>query len=315
MSINKNKVLVIVGPTASGKTKYSVEIAKKINGEIISADSRQIYKNISIATAVPDKKQRKIVKHHFIEELELEEEYNAGKFGIEARNRIEEIFKKDKVPIVVGGSGLYIKSLIDGLFVAEPVSYEIRQKLNNLLEKKGKEYLYNELKKIDPETALKLKPHFFRRVIRALEVYYQTGEKISNLQKCKPEINFKFLQVGLNVERSFLYERINNRVDDMIKKGLIAEIENLYNKGYDYKKYNSLNTVGIKEVFQYLNNELTYNEMIDKIKQNSRRYAKRQMTWFRKDKRINWIFIEKSTKEDSILSNIEIQWGKFVNEK
>lgn len=314
MGKSDRKVLVIVGPTASGKTKYSIEIAKKFNGEIISADSRQIYKHISIATAIPEKEQRELIKHHFIEELELEVEYNAGKFGIDGRQRIEDIFRRNKTPIVVGGSGLYIKSLIDGLFESEPVSPEIREKLNKLLEKKGKDYLYNELLKIDPETALKLKPHFFRRVIRALEVYYQTGEKMSNLQKNKPEINFDFLQIGLNVERSFLYEKINNRVDTMIKRGLIAEIEKLYKKGYNYIKYNSLNTVGIKEVFQYFEGEFSYNEMIEKIKQNTRRYAKRQMTWFRKDKRIIWIYIDRSTSDEEVLDKIEKQWEKFINE-
>lgn len=314
MGKNDRKVLVIVGPTASGKTKFSIDIAKKFNVEIISADSRQIYKHISIATAIPEKEQRESIKHHFIEELELEVEYNAGKFGIEGRQRIEDVFRRNKTPIVVGGSGLYIKSLIDGLFESEPVAPKIREKLNKLLEERGKDYLYNELLKIDSQTALKLKPHFFRRVIRALEVYYQTGEKMSNLQKNKPEINFDFLQIGLNVERSFLYEKINSRVDTMLKRGLFEEIENLYKKGYDYIKYNSLNTVGIKEVFQYLKGEFSYNEMIEKIKQNTRRYAKRQMTWFRKDKRIIWIYIDRSTSDLNVLDKIEKQWGKFINE-
>ncbi len=314
MNLTKRKILVIVGPTASGKTKYSIEVAKIINGEIISADSRQVYKNISIATAIPDEKQRSSIKHHFIEELQLEEEFNAGKFGLLGRERIEEIFKRKRIPIVVGGSGLYVKSLIDGLFDSEPVDPKIRGRLNQLLETKGKEYLYNELMRIDSESALRLKPHYFRRVIRALEVYYQTGEKISTLQKNIPEINFSSLQVGLGVDRNFLYEKINNRVDEMVNRGLVSEIEVLFKKGYDYKKFNSLNTVGIKEVFQFLNKELTFEEMISKIKQNSRRYAKRQMTWFRKDKRIKWINISKSTKDSEVVGFIVKEWNKFINE-
>ncbi len=308
----KSKILVIVGPTASGKTKYSLEVAKKYNAEIISADSRQVYKHIRIATAIADENQRELIKHHFVEEIELEEEFNAGKFGIIGRERINDIINRGKMPIVVGGSGLYIKSLIDGLFEIDSVDIQIREKLNHTLKEKGKEYIYNELYKVDPETALKLKPYYFRRVIRALEVYYQTGESISKLQKNKPEINFESLQIGLNVDRKFLYEKINFRVDEMIKKGLVDEIAELHKRGYNYREFNSLNTVGIKEVFQYLEKQFTYEEMIEEIKQNTRRYAKRQMTWFRKDDRIKWININEDTSDLDVLNFIEKEWEKFL---
>ena len=283
------KVLAIIGPTASGKTKLSIEVAKVLDAEIISVDSRQIYKHIQVASAIPTEKERQEIVHHFLEEYNLNEDFNAGKFGKLGRIRINEIFSRGKTPLIVGGSGLYIKSLIDGFFEEEVGSKEIREKLYEKLKLKGNEFLYNELKEIDKIAASKMIPQNIRRIIRALEIYYASGKKISDLQKEEVKIDFETLQVGLMLDRKYLYKRINERVDSMIKRGLIDEVQRLKDNGFDYIDYNSLNTVGIKEVYLYLAGELNYPEMVDLIKRNSRRYAKRQMTWFGKDERINWI--------------------------
>ena len=298
------KVLAIVGPTASGKTKLSVEVAKELNAEIISADSRQVYKHITIASAIPSVKERQGIVHHFLEEYNMNEEFNAGKFGILGRKRIDEIFSRGKTPLIVGGSGLYLKSLIDGFFEEEISSKEIRKQLYDKLKLKGKEFLYNELKEIDKIAASRMIPQNVRRVIRALEIYYTSGKKISDLQKKTVKIDFVTLQVGLMLDRKYLYKRINERVDDMIKKGLIDEVQKLKDTGFNYINYNSLNTVGIKEVFQYLAGELNYTEMVDLIKQNSRRYAKRQITWFRNDDRIRWIEVKEKDRIEVLRNEI-----------
>lgn len=283
------KFIAITGPTASGKTSLAIELAKVLETEIISADSRQIYKNIPIATATPSMKERQGINHYFLGEIELDRLYNAGEYGRDSRIIVEKIFKKGKVPVVVGGSGLYLQALIDGFFEQDVKDREIRKKLNEEMSEYGKEYLYEKLKEVDPESAEKMAPHYFRRVIRALEVYYASGRRISELQKNNLKADFEAVQFGIMMDRKYLYERINKRVDLMIEDGLVKEAEALKEKGYNPRIHNSLNTVGIKEVFMYFDGEYTYDEMIFHIKQNSRRFAKRQMTWFRRDERINWI--------------------------
>lgn len=294
----------IVGPTASGKTAVSIELAILLKGEIISADSRQIYKHFPIATSVPAIEERKGIKHYFMEKLELEEEMNAGKFGKEAREVIDEIFKKGSVPILAGGSGLYIKSVIDGLFEGESKDEEIRKTLNKRLATEGREKLFNELQNIDEVTAKKMSPEYSRRVIRALEIYYTTGKKPSEIRKQKPEINFLSKQFGLIPDREYLYERINERVDKMLEAGLIDEVVGLRERGLHWRRNNSLDTVGIKEVFKYLDGEYSYAKMVETIKQNTRKYAKRQITWFKKDKRIRWIEIKRGDTIRGIIGEI-----------
>lgn len=305
------KVLAIIGPTASGKTAIGVETAKLLDGEIISADSRQVYKHFPIASAIPPESERQGIPHHFMEELNLTEDFNAGDFGRLGRRLIDEIFERGKQPVIVGGSGLYITSLIDGLFDDEmdkseddERDNEIRDKLYNRLKEKGKEFLYNELKEIDKIAAATMLPTNIKRVIRALEIYYATGKKISDLHKNKIEIDFDTVQIGLMWDRSELYQRINDRVDAMMDMGLLDEVRELKNKGFNPIEYNSLNTVGIKEVFEYLDGDITQTQMISLIKQNSRRYAKRQMTWFRKDKRISWLNLSHDTGIKAIAEEV-----------
>lgn len=287
------KYIAIVGPTASGKTSLSIELAKVLKTEIISADSRQIYKDIPISTATPSLEERGGISHYFLEEIELDRHYNAGEYGREARKKIADIFAKGKIPIVVGGSGLYLQALIDGFFEENIKDEEIKRELRAELDKYGKDFMYEKLKKVDPESAEKMAPHYFRRVLRALEVFYASGKKISDLQKNNVKGDFEAVQFAIQLDRQILYDRINKRVDMMLKSGLIKEIENLKEKGYHYKTHNSLNTVGIKEVFKYFEGEYSYDEMVHYIKQNSRRFAKRQLTWFRRDGRIMWLNNEK----------------------
>lgn len=300
--MSKNTVLVITGPTASGKTSLSLRTAEKIQNltgktvEIISADSRQVYKHFPVTSAQPAPDELKLFKHHFVNRLEPDEDFNAGEFGSKARKLINELFKNDKIPLITGGSGLYINSLIYGFFELnsddnnlEDKFKEKREELYKLKEKKGFEYLLNELKKHDPELFSGIKEVKDRHVIRALEVFYVTGIPISVHRKKKIEINFIPRIYGINLERSILYNRINERVLVMLKNGMIDEITKLKNKGYHYKTHNSLNTVGAKEVFDYLDGLITKERMIELIQQNTRRFAKRQMTWFRRDKSIKWI--------------------------
>ncbi len=296
---SKRKVLAIVGPTASGKTALAIQAAKALDGEIISADSRQNYKHIPISTATPSMEERAGIKHYFLEELNLTEKFTAGEFGKSARKKVDEIFEREKIPVICGGSGLYIKSLIDGFFEEEVHDENVRKNLYQLLKDKGKDFIYNELQEIDKIAASTMLPSNTRRIIRALEVYFASGKKISELQQQKIEINFRAVQVGLYLDRKFLYERINKRVDEMIENGLIDEVERLKSNGYDWRTYNALNTVGIKEVFGYLEGDLDHKDMVDLIKQNTRRYAKRQMTWFKADQRILWLEVtEEKTLED-----------------
>jgi tRNA dimethylallyltransferase len=298
----KAKVLVIVGPTASGKTELTYRAALLVKNklskipEIISADSRQLYKNIPIAAAHPPIEYLNNIKHHFINNFKLTGEFNAGEFGVEAGKLIKAILNKGNIPIITGGSGLYLRALLYGLFDFEDdyeeKKDEIRSKLNNRLETEGSEALYNELMKIDSATAEKFDATKSRRIIRALEVYYLTGKPISQWQENKIDVGFDAVQYGINWDRAVLYERINKRVDEMLKKGLLEEVKALQEKGYHYTKNNSLNTVGIKEAFDFLDGKISENEMIELTKRNTRRYAKRQITWFRKDKNIIWIDVK-----------------------
>jgi tRNA dimethylallyltransferase len=298
-------VLAIVGPTASGKTALSIFLAEKLRGEIISADSRQIYHCLDIGTAKPAPEELKRATHHFINILDPDQFYNAGEYGIQARAKIEELLKKNNQPILVGGSGLYIRAVIDGFFEGPGKNTEVRKQLENEAHTLGAEILFERLKKIDPISAAKMDATKVRRVIRALEVYYTTGKPISDLHSIQEsKIPFETVQFGLEWERKALYHRIERRVDEMIEHGLIEEVRGLIAQGYS-RGANALNTVGYKEVFDFLDGKTTKEEMIRLIKQNTRHFAKRQLTWFRADKRIRWIPVHDETDWSEIADHIQ----------
>lgn len=283
----RRKVLVIVGPTGSGKSAISIPIAEVLSGEIISADSRQIYRMLDVGTAKIPASDRKRVPHHFVDVLTPDVDFNAGIFGDQGRDVIEDIFRRGKTPIVVGGSGLYIQALIDGLFDGPPADDALRMNLEARIQSGGISVLLDELRRVDPTAARRMLPSHTRRIIRALEVYHLTGVPISDLQARHVAASFETVMVGLQWDRARLYSRINDRVDEMIEEGLEDEVRCLQAAGYTTRN-NALNTVGYKEVFDYLAGETSHPRMIELIKQNSRRYAKRQLTWFRSDDRITW---------------------------
>jgi tRNA dimethylallyltransferase len=299
-NIFSGKLLAIVGPTASGKTALSIHLAERLHGEIVSADSRQIYRHLDIGTAKPSSEELKRVPHHFVNILDPDQEYNAGIFGTQARKKIEEIFLTGRQPILVGGSGLYVRAVIDGLIEAPERNVEIRKQLEEEARTFGTEVLIEKLKKVDPVSAATIEPTRLHRIVRALEVFYTSGQPISKLHIQQNTIpSFEVCQFGLLWDRGSLYKRIEERVDMMIERGLIEEIKDIIELGYS-SKANALNTVGYKEVFDFLHEKLTKEKMIDLIKQNTRHFAKRQMTWFRADQRIEWIHVDERTEWASI---------------
>ena len=281
----KKKIIVIVGPTAIGKTEYSIKIAKKYRTEIISCDSRQFYKELKIGTAPPNDKQLKEVKHHFIHNLSIHDNYSAGAFEKDAIKKIQEIHKKKDNIILVGGSGLYVDAVCNGFNIIPTVSKEIRQDINLLYENKGIEWLKEKVKNIYPNSFTKENYNNPQRLLRILEVYYQTKKPLSFFHNNKKkEREFIIQKIGLKIEREKLYDKINQRVDKMIKNGLVKEVTNLI----QYKNINALQTVGYKEIFEFLENKISLENAIEKIKRNTRRFAKRQITWFKKDQSISW---------------------------
>lgn len=289
------KVIVVVGPTCSGKSGLAFEIAMKLNTEIISADSRQIYKFLNIGTAKPATSELIHVKHHLIDSINPDSVFNAGMYVEEVERIISILHSQNKIPVVAGGTGLYIKSLIDGIINSIDTNEEMRKDFLDTRKQFGNEYLYEELKKVDSISAATMLPQNWKRVMRALEVYYITGKPIwQHFKDQKKNNKFIYLQFGLDWERDILYRRIEDRVNSMIKDGLVHEVKSLLAKGYS-KQINALNTVGYKEIITYLENEISLERAIELIKRNTRRYAKRQLTWFKADKRIEWIKIRNET--------------------
>ena len=288
--MNKPKVIVICGPTASGKTALSIELAQKINGEIVSADSMQIYKDMTIGTAKPTPEEMQGIQHYLIDCISPEHRYSVAEYKKDAENAIEKILKKGKIPIVVGGTGLYVDSLIYGIEYTETkIDQNYRKELEKLIEEKGLEYVYNKAKEIDPEAVQKISKNDKKRILRILEIYKETGKTKTQqeIESRKNEVKYDYKVFAINMERQILYNRINKRVDIMIQKGLIEEVQNLLKK---YKQFpTAMQGLGYKEVVQYLNKEYTKEEMIENIKMQTRRYAKRQLTWFRKNKQTIWL--------------------------
>ena len=300
--MTKPKVIVICGPTASGKTALSIELAKKINGEIVSCDSMQIYKDMDIGTAKPTIEEMQGIKHYMLDFVSPDERYSVADYKKQAKQAIREIIEKGKVPIVVGGTGLYVDSLIYEIEYQDiEFDEKYRKQLEERSEKEGLEVLYNEAKKIDPEAITKISQNDKKRILRILEIYNATGKNKTEQEKesRKNEVEFDYKVYAISWDREKLYDRINQRVDIMIAQGLIEEVQKIYSK---YNKFpTAMQGLGYKEVLEYLEGKCNKQEMIDKIKQETRRYAKRQLTWFRKNKQTIWL-----DGQEKIQNNIEI---------
>lgn len=284
----KEKLVVLIGPTAVGKTKLSIELAKRFNGEIISGDSMQIYKGMDIGTAKIKTTEMEGIPHHLIDIKNPDEPFSVAEFQELVRLKITEISQRGKLPMIVGGTGLYIQSVIyDYQFSEAPSDDRFRIMLEKRADEEGNEKLHQELMEIDPESAKKIHPNNVRRVIRALEVYHCTGKTVSDYQEIQqPELMYETAIIGLTMERDKLYERINYRVDLMVRDGLLPEVEKLYLQGL--KDCQSIQAIGYKEIYEYFHARVTLEEAVTQLKQNSRRYAKRQLTWFRNKMNVDW---------------------------
>lgn len=300
------KVLAIIGPTAIGKTTVGIELARKLNGEIVSCDSRQIYKLMDIGTAKPTKEEQAQAVHHLIDIVYPNERFSAGLFEKKATEVINDIFILQKLPIIVGGSGLYLKALESGLFQGPSADEKLRESLRKEKEKLGLESLYQKLKKVDPKTSQKISPTDEIRIIRGLEVYELTGKPISEWQEKGQytDKNLNFIKFGLSLERKTLYQRINLRVDKMMEAGFLEEVKNLKSKKYSFQ-LPALRTFGYLDMEAYLEGQISLDEALEKFKQGTRNYAKRQLTWFRSDKKMEWVDIEQENPVESILAKFQ----------
>lgn len=302
----KNKLMIIAGPTAVGKTNISIQCAKRLNAEIISADSMQIYKYMDIGSAKISSEEMEGIPHHLIDLLDPKDEYSVAQFKTDAENAIAEITSKNKLPIIAGGTGLYINSLIYNYDFAQSNKDEVyREYLSKQAEEKGKEFVHEMLKEVDYSSYERLFPNDLKRVIRALEIYKVTGKKISEYYENQNtfDIPYDLKYYVLTMNREALYDRINKRVDLMLEKGLVEEVTALKQRGYT-KDLQSMKGIGYKEILQYLDGEVSLEDAIEKIKQGSRNYAKRQLTWFRKDPRAVWIDKDNFKSEKEIVDFI-----------
>lgn len=296
--MNKRTVIVIVGPTASGKTSLSIEVAKKINGEIVSADSMQIYKGMDIATAKPTVDEMQNIPHHLISIIDSDETFSVAAYKERALEAISDIFERNSIPVVVGGTGFYIDTLIKNTTFFDFENGDQRERLQKRLSLDGIEKLYSELQQIDPETAEKLHLNDTKRIMRALEVYYATGKTISLQEELshEKESEYNWFVIGLTSEnRDVLYDRINRRVDIMVENGLLNEAEDFFGST---KSTTAKQAIGYKELKPYFDGVMTLEEATENLKRETRRYAKRQLTWFRRNKNINWINIENKSSEE-----------------
>jgi tRNA dimethylallyltransferase len=282
------KLVVIIGPTAVGKTKLSIELAKRLNGEIISGDSMQVYKGMDIGTAKIKPEEMEGIPHHLIDIKEPTESFSVAEFQQMVRPLISEITKRGKLPIIVGGTGLYIQSVIyDYRFSDAPSDDSYRRKLETFALEHGAVALHEKLKEIDPHSAERIHPNNVRRVIRALEIFYCTGKTMTEWQKQQtPDLLYDVALIGLTMEREQLYRRINERVDQMMAEGLLDEVRILYESGV--RDCQSIQAIGYKEIYEYLDGRISLAEAVEQLKQNSRRYAKRQLTWFRNKMPVQW---------------------------
>lgn len=285
------KLLVIVGPTAVGKTEISIQLAKRLNGEIISADSMQIYRGMDIGTAKPTLEEQAGTPHHMLDIVDPGQPFSVADYQSQARQKIEEIAARGRMPILAGGTGLYVRAVIDPYnFIPADTDWDLRARLRRQAEEAGLDALYQWLSEIDPVAAERIHTNDERRIIRALEVYQTTGQPLSfwEQQTDMQKPLYDLIMIGLNRPRTELYERVNQRVDLMLEQGLLAEAQDLMAKGLD-ENFIASQAIGYKEFFSYLRGKESLAEATEKLKQGTRRYAKRQLTWFRADKRVQWI--------------------------
>ncbi|MBO8177009.1 MAG: tRNA (adenosine(37)-N6)-dimethylallyltransferase MiaA [Bacillus sp. (in: Bacteria)] len=314
----KQKLVVLIGPTAVGKTKLSIELAKRFNGEIISGDSMQIYKGMDIGTAKITKEEMEGIPHHLIDIKEPTESFSVAEFQTLVRDKINEIHNRHHLPMIVGGTGLYIQAVIyDYQFADSPGDENFRNQLEERIKKEGNLSLYEELKRIDPESATSIHPNNVRRVIRALEIFHTTGKTMTEyIRNQQQELLYDVVIIGLTMEREKLYERINRRVDLMMEQGLLDEVKRLYDA--KIRDVQSIQAIGYKELYEYLDGRLSLEEAVEQLKQNSRRYAKRQLTWFRNKMDVHWFDLtdealyEKKINEisDFIAGKLQIKSNK-----
>jgi tRNA dimethylallyltransferase len=288
-SPRKPKIIVICGATGIGKTSAGIELAEKLDGEIVSADSMQIYRLMDVGTAKPTPAEQVRVVHHMIDIVDPDDDFDAVQFSNRARDSITDIGKRGRVPLIVGGTGLYIKALLHGMFESKPVDPEIRERLRREAEEKGSSYLHDRLKEIDPPTADRLHPNDTYRILRALETIESTGQSISDLHQDHgfEDDPYNPMMVGLQMDRQKLYERIDRRVDLMIEAGLVSEVKNLLTMGYS-AGLKSMQSIGYRHVVEFLQEKLSWEECIRTLKRDTRRFAKRQFTWFGADPQIKW---------------------------
>ena len=300
----KQKLIVVAGPTASGKTRLAIDIAKSVNGEIVNADSMQIYKYMNIGSAKPTLEEQSEAKHHLIDFLEPDEEFSVANYTELAHKVIAEISSRGKIPIMCGGTGLYINSVVNDITFGEiETDYKLREELNELAKQHGSQYLLDILKEFDPVSAQRLHPGNLRRIVRAIEFYRTTGIPISEHQEMtkQKESRYEPLMLCVKWDRDVLYDRINKRVDIMMNDGLLDEVKQLMEMGYT-KELNSMKGIGYKEIIDYFEGNMSLEDTVNLIKQSSRRYAKRQLTWFRRDKRIHWL----DANEDFLAEGIQL---------
>lgn len=284
------RIIIICGPTGVGKTSFAIQVAQQFNGEIVGADSMQIYRHMNIGTAKPDPEEMKLIRHHLIGVIDPKEEFDAGRYVRAADVAIEDILSRGKLPIITGGTGLYIKALLNGLFRSESICTETLSSLTRELEEKGEHALHEKLAVCDPKAAGKIHPNDSFRVIRALEVFQTTGNRISDRQEGHNFDDQRYigLKIGLYLDREQIYNRINQRVDMMMDKGLLNEVTSLVEKGYSFD-LKSMQSIGYKHMAIFIRNEVDLPEAIRLLKRDTRRYAKRQFTWFNKDQKIIWL--------------------------
>ena len=306
-----NKVIVIIGPTAVGKTSLSIALAKEYNGEIISADSMQVFKYMNIGTAKASMKERDGIVHHMLDIVEPTDSFSVADYQKKAYETIDDIISRGKTPIVVGGTGLYVNALVYGYsFKEKKIDPLLRENLNIAADKYGNEQLLKQLACFQPEVANRLFVNDRKRIIRALEVYLQTGESINAGEQNKPNDKYQFFVFGLHMDRDLLVDRINRRVDIMMNQGLIEEVKELYDKRLLGKV--AIQALGYKEVIDYFKGKTSYEEMVNVIKLETRKYAKRQRTWFRRNKEIKWLDKDENTAVSNLVDKIKSELAGFL---